>query len=402
MDFAPKHLVSGVFLERPNRFLVRCRIEGARVVDAQMPNSGRLAELLLPGATLRLADEAPPALMSPGAPSRPTQRKTRYTAWAVEREGETVFLHTQQTNVVARRLLERGMIPGLEAARVVRSEAVCGSSRFDFLMEEERGRFFLEVKSVTLFGNGAALFPDAVTERGRRHLLELAELASEAERLGEPRPVVLFLVHSDRVDRFLPDYHTDLEFSRTFLAVRDRVRLVPVALGWTPSLQIRGPVRPLTIPWDFLEQEVEDRGSYLLLMRLEEGRSISVGRLETIDFEPGWYVYVGSAMKNLTSRIDRHLRRRKRLHWHVDYLRQSASECRALPIRSSRRDECALAKALGSILRPSATGFGSSDCDCPTHLFHCTLSPLNIPDFHRMLEAFRMPGEARPVQAPRR
>ncbi|MEJ2145150.1 MAG: DNA/RNA nuclease SfsA [Acidobacteriota bacterium] len=208
MDLVPGRLVKGIFVERPNRFLVRCRIHGRGVVEAQMPNSGRLDELLLPGVTIYLADELESSRRRVPRAHRRAPRKTRYTAWAVDREGETIFIHTHQTNAVARNLLEQQRIPGLESAKVVRSEVPLGSSRFDFLMEENRERFFLEVKSVTLFGNGAALFPDAVTERGRRHLLELAGLGSDAARTDEPKPVVLFLVHSNRVERFLPDYHT--------------------------------------------------------------------------------------------------------------------------------------------------------------------------------------------------
>lgn len=288
-------------------------------------------------------------------------------------------------------LLEQRRVPGLESAKVVRSEAPFGSSRFDFLMEEDRGRFFLEVKSVTLFGNGAALFPDAITERGRRHLLELAELGSDAARTDEPKPVVLFLVHSNRVERFLPDYHTDLDFSRTLLQVRNWVRTLPVALGWTSSLRLKGRPKPLSIPWAFIEKEAQDRGAYLLLMKLTENRSIRVRKLGELRFESGWYVYVGSAMENLTARIARHLRHRKRLHWHVDYLREAAVQCRALPIRSSSRQECVLAKAMGSILTPGPAGFGSSDCDCPTHLFYSPELPLYLRGFHKTLESFRMP-----------
>jgi sugar fermentation stimulation protein A len=191
--FLPGGIVRAVFVDRPNRFLVRCLLDGRKFVEAQMPNPGRLAELLLPGATLHLSEVAPVAASSPVGRRRPegtrsgsgtAGRKTRYTAWAVERDQRPVFLHTHKTNAVARYLLDRGRVPGLDSARVVRTEVTHGRSRFDFLMEDECGTFPLEVKSVTLFGNGAAMFPDAVTERGRRHLVELAELGDVASRRG--------------------------------------------------------------------------------------------------------------------------------------------------------------------------------------------------------------------------
>ena len=389
MDFAAPPLLRASFVERINRFLVRCELEGVGLVDAQMPNSGRLAELLLPGALVRLVDESQawPGGSAPGG----TTRKTRYTAWAVDREDETIFIHTHQTNSVVRTLLDQKRIPGLETSTVVRSEARHGSSRFDFLLEEERGRFFLEVKSVTLFGNGAALFPDAVTARGRRHLEELGELGAEAERRGAPRPVVLFLVHSARVDRFLPDYHTDFAFARTFLDVRNHVRLVPVSVAWTPTLELEGPLRRLSIPWEFIERETRDTGAYVLLLRLAEMRTLRVGKLGRIDLQPGWYAYVGSAMQHLSARIARHLRKRKRFHWHVDFLRDAALECRALPLRSSHRRECELAEALSSCLEPVAPGFGCSDCRCRTHLFFSPTSPSSLHRFYTVLEPFRMP-----------
>jgi sugar fermentation stimulation protein A len=258
-------------------------------------------------------------------------------------------------------------------------------------MEEGGKRFFLEVKSVTLIGNGAALFPDAVTERGRHHLLELAELGDEAARRGLPQPAVLFLVHSDRVDRFLPDYHTDFAFAETFLEARNRVRLLPVSVGWSRSLKLKENVRELPIPWDFLRREVRDQGSYLLLLRISERKRIATGRLGELGFPSGWYVYVGSAKIGLTARMARHLRKRKRFHWHIDFLRDQAVEGLALPIRSSQNQECVIARALSGVLTPHSPGFGCSDCSCLTHLYYSTGKPLDCRQFHQILERFRMP-----------
>jgi len=401
-SFVPSRITRASFVERPNRFLVRGRLEGGGVVAAQMPNPGRLKELLLPGVPLFLVEETPRTETSRIASRAVPNRKTRFTVWAVERDGRPVFLHTHRTNDVARYLLERKRIPGLEYSEIVRAEAVHGHSRFDFLMRERvsagensNDTFFFEVKSVTLFGNGAAMFPDAVTERGRRHLEELASLGEAADRVGAPKPVVLFLVHTDRVDRFLPDYHTDLAFARTLLDVRDRVRILPVSLPWTRSLRPGRPIRLLDIPWQFIEQEAHDRGAYLLLLRLPKSTKIAVGSLGTISLLRGWYVYAGSAMQNLSARIARHVRKRKRFHWHIDFLRDAADECHAVPIRSSTRDECEIASSLGAVFFPGPRGFGASDCDCPTHLFRCVENPFHRRDFHDLLERFRM---RRPVE----
>jgi sugar fermentation stimulation protein A len=285
---------------------------------------------------------------------------------------------------VARRLLEHRAIPGLKWAKVIRGEVQEGSSRFDFLVEEGGKRLFLEVKSCTLFGLDGAMFPDAITERGRRHLTELADLSRKGKK-----HVVLFLVHSGRPRWFMPDFHTDLEFAKTLLAVRGKVRIIPAALNWGADLSLDGNVKVLKIPWGYLKKEARDRGSYLLLMRLASARKVAVGSLGSVSFPAGHYLYVGSAMNGLGARVTRHLRRKKKPHWHVDHLRAVAEHVEALPIRSSVRRECDLAAALAGVFSKGPGGFGSSDCRCDTHLFHSSSDPLNDPAFHGIVQGFR-------------
>ncbi|MDY6953202.1 MAG: DNA/RNA nuclease SfsA [Thermodesulfobacteriota bacterium] len=375
----PGRILKGRFLSRPNRFLVRCVADGQGEIDAHLPNPGRLWELLLPGAILYLqrTNDAIKARVAP--------RKTKYTALAVERDGCPVFLHTHATNRVAQYLIEEKLIPPLKKARIIQAEVPVGRSRFDFLLHEKGRDLYMEVKSCTLFGNKVAMFPDAVTERGKRHLLELAEMA----RKGIPT-VVLFLVHSPRVKCFMPDYHTDFGFSTTMLKVREKVRIVPVAIGWKKDLTLQKGIKVLDVPWEYLKQEVKDRGSYLLLLRLEKKRTIMVGQLKKLQFSKGYYIYVGSAMGNLSARMARHRRKDKSRHWHIDYLTEKAEGVTPIPVRSSQRLECDMAKALSAIMESGPAGFGSSDCKCPTHLFWSPENPLHTETFHRMLQSFRM------------
>ena len=380
-----ENLIESRFVDRPNQFLVRCRLASGRLVRAFLPNPGRMWELLFPGVSLYLTEESPAA----GGQSR----RTRFTAIAVEREGELVFLHTHLTNLVARSLIEAGRVPALADAELVDSEVVVGRSRFDFLLNRGGRDLYLEVKSCTLYGNRVAMFPDAVTARGRKHLLELAELS----RRGTPT-AVLFVVHSGRVDFFMPDYHSDLAFSQSLLQVRDKVAVSAIAVSWSfdPSKRefaLAREARQLAIPWEFLDREVADCGSYLLLLQLVRRRRLNVGQLGSIAFPRGWYVYVGSAMANLAARLARHGRRRKRFHWHVDYLRDVADSVVPVPIRSSRRLECQLSGALASSFEGPVKGFGSSDCGCATHLYYSATAPLDRRDFHELLQSFRMPGE---------
>ncbi len=368
-----REILIGRFLARPNRFLVRCELDGV-TVDAFLPNPGRLQELFLPDSRLYLTRAAPS-----------DRRRTVFTVVAVERDCLPVMLHTHLTNDVARHLIEEGKVPGFEDARIVRAEAPVGHSRFDFLLTDGERETYLEVKSCTLVGREVAMFPDAVTARGARHLSELRDLSRKGIKTA-----VLFVVHWPFARVFMPDYHTDLTFARTLLDVRRDVKIIPLAVRWRHDLSMDEEVRLLDIPWDYIEKEAHDRGSYLLVLKLPGDRPITVGSLGKVLFKKGFYVYVGSAMANLEKRLQRHMRLRKHNHRHIDELR-AVSEVRAeLAIRSSVRLECDIAGAMSLIAGRPVRGFGSSDCACETHLFHMEQDPLDMRSFHNVLEFFRM------------
>ena len=367
-------LEKAVFIDRPNRFVVRCRL-GGRITIAHMPNPGRMWELLLPGAILLVTRR------SPGG-----NHSTDFTVVGVEKGGVPVMLHTQRTNDVARHLIEQKRIRAFKNFSVVQQEYTIGRSRFDLLLEGPQGRMVVEVKSCTLFSHGMAMFPDAITERGRRHLAHLAGLARQGMNTG-----VLFLVHYPHVNYFLPDYNTDFAFSRTFLEVKDSVMLKAVAVGWDEGLCLREDlVHELTVPFDLLAREAVDAGVYIIIMRLESGRDIAVGSLGTRHFKKGYYLYVGSARKNLQARMDRHRRQCKTLFWHIDYLRTEASFCAAVPVRGTVVAECELAAAVTAVSSWQIHDFGCSDCSCPSHLFGMAGNPLKNEAFIDMLLRMRM------------
>ncbi len=360
------------FRRRLHRFAVECDLDG-RVVTAHLPNPGRLWELLLPGRTVLLAPADTPG------------RALAWTAVAVVRDGAVILLHTTLANRVVEFLIGAGRIPGLEGASVTRREAAVGDSRLDFILQRGEEEILLEVKSCTLFGEDLAMFPDAVTARGRRHLLNLAEQVRPGRRCG-----VVWLVQWPRARRFLPDYHTDPAFAETFLEMKDRIFYLPVAVSWTEDLRLEDNVRVLPVPWDLLRREDRDRGAYLLLCRLDAARSVEVGSLGRIDFPPGTWCYVGSARKDLSRRVARHLRQRKTMHWHIDYLRAAADACTALLIRTADDLEHELARSLSAIADFSVPRFGSSDCSCKSHLFGWRDTPLRTPAFIALLQHFRM------------
>lgn len=114
---------------------------------------------------------------------------------------------------------------------------------------------------------------------------------------------------------------------------------------------------------------------YLLLIRLPVEESIRVGQLGTFEFPAGFYIYVGRAKKNLASRIRRHVRKEKRLHWHIDYFLTRSAVEGVLIVAGD--DECGVAHFLSShsFLRAPVMGFGSSDCRCRSHFFLLETDP---------------------------
>ncbi len=191
-------LVEARFVARVNRFLVRVR-RGGTVVDVHLPNPGRLGELLVPGAPMRLVS----------AGSR--NRSTAYDVLAVHHGGEWVCLDTRLANVAVREALDAQTFSEFSRYRVIRPEARWHESRFDFLLEHP-GRCWLEVKSCSLVENDHALFPDAPTARGARHVHELASLARHGTRAA-----LLFVVVRS-ADRLSPNDSADPAFGE---ALRD-------------------------------------------------------------------------------------------------------------------------------------------------------------------------------------
>ncbi|MCW2278779.1 DNA/RNA nuclease SfsA [Heliophilum fasciatum] len=371
-DIFFESIITAKFLRRPNRFIVECLLNGEER-RAYLPNPGRLWELLFPGTLLYLTANGP-------------EQKTPFTVVGVDRDGQVIMLHTHKTNDVVHRLLRERRIPGLEEWTVVRPEVSVGKHRFDFLLQRQGKPFYLEVKSCTLFEGALAMFPDAVTERGRQHLEALAHMAADdGIDCG-----VLFLVQWPRAQCFLPDYHTDYAFARTFLAVKDRLWMSAVAISWNQELRLDEGIGAMTIPWGFLDEEVQDGGCYLLLLTLDKETPVTIGKLGERTLPPGHYVYVGSARKNLTQRVERHLRKRKNFHWHIDYLRDRASRCTALAVRTTEDLECTLAAAVQVLAVDEVAGFGASDCRCTSHLFRFDAEPVRDRRFMAMVQHFRM------------
>lgn len=188
-------LKKATFLNRPNRFIALCQVDGETAV-CHVKNTGRCKELLLPECTVWLEESSNPA------------RKTRYDLVAVESRGYLVNMDSQAPNAIFAEWASRGgYLPGLTE---LQAEVRYGASRFDFAYRAGLVHGFAEVKGVTLFDDaGMAYFPDAPTERGVKHLRELMAARQAGYDAG-----VCFVIQRDDVRGLAPNDATDPAFGR--------------------------------------------------------------------------------------------------------------------------------------------------------------------------------------------
>ena len=364
-------LVEGPFLQgrliaRRKRFITDVEIDGQRV-EAYLANPGRMFNIMLPGARVVLK------------PVDGSNRRLKYDLVSVVMDQGVVVANSSMLNRVAERAIAGGLIPAFRDCRVVRTEMPFKNHRFDLLLECGDGPRVLEVKSSTQTVGECSMFPDAPTLRGRSHLQAL----TDPDLPG--RGAVLFLLSGPRPRCFMPDFHTDPEFARTFLAVMDRVDMTACRVDVTPDMWIQG-IEQVPVVTDGIS--LDDSGTYAVLFRVPSDVEIQAGALGKQHFAAGWYVYVGKAGKGLGARVARHRTRRKRLRWHVDYLSSRFPGVWSYVIRG-RDCECGLATALRGIGAFWVPGFGASDCKCPSHLIFFRGDPRLNPGFVRVLEGFR-------------
>ncbi len=189
-----------VFVERPNRFIARCLLDGQEV-RAHVKNTGRCRELLLPGATVYLENSQNP------------KRKTAYSLIAVDKGGLLINMDSQAPNVLAQEAFLSGQVtlPGFHSgAFSLRREVTHGDSRFDLYLEEGERRAFVEVKGVTLEENGIALFPDAPTQRGVKHVEGLIRAVGEGYTAA-----LLLVVQFAGAKGFCPNDKTHPQFGES-------------------------------------------------------------------------------------------------------------------------------------------------------------------------------------------
>ena len=205
-------LTEGRLLRRYQRFLADVELADGRQVTAHCPNTGSMQGCKEPGSRVWLS------------PSDNPQRKLAWTWELVEADGVLVGLHTGRTNGLVREAIEAGIVPELAGYSGIRGEVPYGGdngkggkrSRIDLLLTEEgRPPCYVEVKNVTAaVGEGVGFFPDAVTERGTKHLREMADEVAKGNRA-----VLFFCVQRGDVAEVRPADHIDPVYGQTLRQV---------------------------------------------------------------------------------------------------------------------------------------------------------------------------------------
>ena len=186
------------FVDRPNRFAAVVERLGTRVL-AHVPNSGRMSELLVPSAKVFIT---PAAGVS--------KRKTRYDLTLVEHRGWLVSVDSRLPPRLLVEGIERGRVVEFEGYDRVDTEVRLGDSRIDMLLSGADSRLYVETKSVNKVEDGSALFPDAATARGAKHLRSLLAAVESGHRAA-----VVFVIQRDDADRLTPDEESDPLFRET-------------------------------------------------------------------------------------------------------------------------------------------------------------------------------------------
>ena len=197
-----ENITEGRFLDRPNRFIAHVEIAG-QTETVHVKNTGRCRELLIPGVQVFLEKSSNPA------------RKTAYDLVCVNKEGRGLInMDSQAPNQAAAEWIQGGGLFPEEVS--VYRERKYGNSRFDIYVESPERKAFIEVKGVTLEENNIVRFPDAPTERGLKHVEELAECMQDGYEA-----YLLFVIQMKDVRKFQPNWNTHHRFGDALKAARE-------------------------------------------------------------------------------------------------------------------------------------------------------------------------------------
>lgn len=197
-----QNIKEGIFKKRPNRFLAHVEVEKKEEI-CHVKNTGRCKELLIEGVTVYVEHHNNP------------KRKTNYSLIGVKKGDQIVNMDSQAPNKVVMEWLKAGGL--YENPSVIKPEKTYGDSRFDFYVEAEEHRCFIEVKGVTLEEEGIARFPDAPTERGIKHIKELGRCMQDGYEA-----YLIFVIQMKGIVQFEPNNGTQKEFGKALIEAQKK------------------------------------------------------------------------------------------------------------------------------------------------------------------------------------
>lgn len=212
-----------IFKSRPNRYLAVVDIDEPQIMlneKTHVHDPGRLTELLFPGNELLLQHK-------PGE-----HRKTQWDVTAAKFEGNWILIHSGFHRMIVEELFQNPAVCPFPNLKNIQAEVTYGHSRLDFqLTDKENKKIWVETKGCTLARDKIALFPDAPTKRGAKHIQSLIELT----RNGDQTAIIILVFRKD-AGHFAPNRETDPEFTDLFYqAIDEGVEVFPLLLEYENS-----------------------------------------------------------------------------------------------------------------------------------------------------------------------
>ncbi len=211
--------IYGKFKKRYKRFLVDVLTDDNKLVTAHCTNSGSLKSCLIPDA---------PVVLSP---VKNPNRKTKFT-WEMIKIGDTwVGVNTMKANEIAFKLLADKKLKDFEDLTIIKREVKFGNSRIDLYAESKNDKFFIEVKNVTYRHGDYALFPDAKTTRGQKHLTELMKAIDQGYKAA-----MFFIIQRTDTKIFAPAWNIDPQYATLLQQAYDKgVQIYPIQIQISPQ-----------------------------------------------------------------------------------------------------------------------------------------------------------------------
>jgi sugar fermentation stimulation protein A len=214
-----KPLTHGRLIQRYKRFLADVKLDDGKKTTAHCTNSGSMKSCLEEDAEVYMTPVDDP------------NRKTKYTWEMIKINGSWVGINTNVPNRLAYEALKNGEIKKLSGYDKVKREVTFENSRFDIYAENSKEQLFVEVKNVTLKDGNYALFPDAITKRGKKHLESLIRVKEQGIRAA-----MLYVIQRTDVEIFSPAWNIDPEYAKTLKKAYDKgVEIIPVQAKVTPE-----------------------------------------------------------------------------------------------------------------------------------------------------------------------